>query len=399
MDVKTAFLHSTLEETVYIQQPTGYEEGDKVCKLQKALYGLKQSPRVWYNTLHDYFKSLGYQRTNADHSVFLHSNKTIVAVYVDDLLIFGPDMSVIQELKAQLRQKFDMTDLGPCSHYLGMEITRDRVKGTLRMAQTTYLDKVLCAFNMADCKPVSTPMDQGLKLVKETEKTAAPEDVRRFQSAIGSLMYAMIETRPDIAFAVSTLSQFASNPNEEHWKALKHVFRYLKGTMSLGITYGGDGSLVGYTDSDWAGDAATRKSTSGYLFKLANGAISWSSKRQPTVALSSCEAEYMAMTQGVKEAVWLRGLLHELGYEMPDTDTVRLYGDNMGSLALAQNPEFHTRSKHIGVQWHFVREKIQDHTVAVEYLKTEDMVADGLTKALGKTKFESFVKLMGMTTQ
>ena len=237
-------------------------------------------------------------------------------------------------------------------------------------------------------------------LTKETAKTAPIEHIRRFQSAVGSLMYAMIETRPDIAFAVSTLSQFASNPNEEHWKALKHLFRYLQGSLSLGISYGkpGNQAIIGFTDSDWAGDKGTRKSTSGYLFKLGNGAVSWSSKRQPTVALSSCEAEYMAATQCVKEAIWLQGLLKEIGYPGEDRKTIQLFGDNMGALALAQNPEYHARSKHIDVQWHFVREKIQQELVALEYLPTEEMVADGLTKPLGKEKFKQFVKLMGMTT-
>ena len=280
-----------------------------------------------------------------------------------------------------------------------MQITRDRKAKTVHMSQKIYLDKVLCTFGMADCKPVAIPMAQGVSLVKETGLTAPLEQVRRFQSAVGSLMYAMIETRPDIAFVVSTLSQFASNPNEQHWKALKHLFRYLKGSLPLGISYGKPGKqdIMGYTDSDWAGDKGTRKSTSGYLFKLGNGAVSWSSKRQPTVALSSCEAEYMAATQCVKEAIWLQGLLREIGYPGRDKDTVQLFGDNMGALALAQNPEYHARSKHIDVQWHFVREKIQEELVALEYLPTEEMVADGLTKPLGKEKFRQFVILMGMT--
>jgi hypothetical protein len=170
--------------------------------------------------------------------------------------------------------------------------------------------------------------------------------------------------------------------------------------LELGISYGkpGDQEIVGYTDSDWAGDKGTRKSTSGYLFKLGNGAVSWSSKRQPTVALSSCEAEYMAVTQCVKEAIWLQGLLGEIGYSGKDKDNVQLFGDNMGALALAQNPEYHARSKHIDVQWHFVREKIQEKLVTLNYLPTDRMVADGLTKPLGKEKFKKFVDLMGMTT-
>ena len=234
--------------------------------------------------------------------------------------------------------------------------------------------------------------------MKELAETADIADIRRYQSAIRSLMYAMIETRPDIAYAVSTLSQFASNLNQKHWKALKHLFRYLRGTLDLGITYCADGNqaIVGYTDSDWAGDKGTQKSATEYLLKLANGAVSWSSKQQPTVALSSSEAKYMAATQCVKEAIWIQGLLKEIGYQETDQHTISLFGDNMGALALAQNPEYYARKKHINVQWHFVREKILENLVQLEYLQTEEIVADGLIKPLGKEKFYRFISLMGM---
>src|SRR5436309_1357960 len=206
---------------------------------------------------------------------------------------------------------------------------------------------------MQNSSPVATPMEVGLRLTPETKKQASESRVRLYQSAIGSLMYAMIETRPDIAYAISTLSAYASNPSAEHWAALKRLFRYLNGSRDLGIVYS-KGSLLGYTDSDWAGDISTRKSTSGYVFLLGSGAISWSSKRQPTVALSSCEAEYMASTQATKEAIWLGRFLAELGYEGSDIDSVTIMGDNQGAIALASNPEYYARTKHIDIQWHFV---------------------------------------------
>lgn len=218
-----------------------------------------------------------------------------------------------------------------------------------------------------------------------------------YQSAVGSLMYAMLGTRPDIAFAVSVVSRYASNPDESHWKAVKRIFRYLNGTRDWHLVFRGDlKPLTGYTDADWAGDQDTRRSTSGYVFDVGSAAISWSSKRQPTVALSSCEAEYMGQTQATKEAVWLRGLLNELNPSAKCTQAVVLFCDNQGAMALAKNPQFHARSKHIDIQHHYVREQVTAGNVALEFVPTDKQVADGLTKALAKDKFERFRQLVGL---
>ena len=400
IDVKTAFLYGDVEETIYVLQPTGFEAKgrgkNKVCKLKKALYGLKQSPRVWYNTLAAYLKELGFEPIAADLSVFTNGT-TIVAIYVDDILLTGPDMADIQAVKNKLNKKFEMTDLGPCTYYLGMTVSRDRANRILRLGQTGYTEKFLADHNMLNSAPAPTSMTGDNFNAAEDDFTATAESRLAYQSAVGSLMYAMLGTRPDIAFAVSVVSRYASNPDESHWKAVKHIFQYLNGTKHWQLVFRGDlRPLAGYTDADWAGDQDTRRSTSGYVFDVGSAAISWSSKRQPTVALSSCEAKYIGQTQATKEAVWLRGLLDQLNPSAKCSQAVIIYCDNQGAMALAKNPQFHARTKHIAIQHHYVREQVAANTVALEYVPTDQQVADGLTKALSKDKFEKFCGLIGL---
>ncbi|KAI7703162.1 hypothetical protein KC353_g14273 [Hortaea werneckii] len=394
MDVKTAFLHGKIDETIYVKMPTGYGQDGKVCRLNKGLYGLKQAPRMWYETLQSFLETQGFSRMEADHSVFVTQRGVqglVVAVYVDDLLIVGKDQHAISDLKQGLHRKFSMTDCGPVGHYLGMVVTRDRIAGTITLTQTGYVRKILKEFGMDDAKPAATPMEAGgVSLEKRSDETAAPVEVARYQSAVGSLMHLMTTTRPDIAFALSVVARFAQSPDDSHWKAVKRIMRYLCGTASLGITLGScKTGLTGYSDADWGGDPATRRSTSGYIFMMGGGPISWCSKRQATVALSSCEAEYIALTQATKEAVWLRLLLRELG--VPTTEPTRILADNQGAMALAKNPEFHTRTKHIDIQYHFVRQEVGRKRIQLEFVGSESMLADCLTKALPATKFQGFL--------
>lgn len=401
MDVKTAFLYGHVEKEIYLEQVTGFvseKYPKRICKLRKALYSLKQSSRVWYNTFSNFMAEQGLEPIDADYSVFFNPKTgTIVALYVDDVLVTGPSREEIQRIKKALSERFKMTDLGPCCYYLGMTVTRDRANRTLRLGQSAYIERFLRQHGMWESKPQSTPMETSARPVPaEDGYTVSAELLKTYQSAVGSLMYAMLGTRPDIAFAVSVVSRYSSNPTEAHYGMVKRIFRYLRATVHWHLTYKSSlQDLIGYTDSDWAGDHGTRKSTSGYVFNLGSGAISWSSKRQATVALSTCEAEYVGQTQAAKEAIWLRGLLSQIRPSGP-LQTVIIFGDNQGAIALAKNPLHHGRVKHIDIQHHWVRGQIADGAVDLQYVPTEKQVADGLTKALCRDKFEAFRSLLGL---
>lgn len=398
MDVKTAFLYGNVDDEVYVEQPVGYEEDpDSVCQLDKALYGLKQSPRIWYDTLTKFLRSLGFEALNADLSVFTR-NGMIIAIYVDDLLIAGPSKNDISEIKRALNGRFQMSDLGPCTHYLGISVRRDRANRSIYLSQRGYIEKFLKDLGMWDVKTAVTPLDSS-RLPEAPQGYQAADALKsKYQRAVGLLMYAMLGTRPDIAYAVSVVSRFSANPTTDHWLAVQRILRYLRGTLDLELAFSGDlRPLVGYSDADWAGDISTRRSTSGYVFSIGTGPISWSSKRQSTVSLSTCEAEYIGQTQATKEAVWLRNLLAELTYmNERDIPTTIIYGDNQGAIALAKNPKFHGRSKHIDIQHHYVREKVEDRTVGLKYIETSKQIADGLTKPLSKVPFLQFRKALGL---
>jgi hypothetical protein len=397
MDVKTAFLYGDIEEDIWIDLPTGCNVMG-TAKLKKALYGLKQAPRVWYKTLASFLSTLGFTPLDADSSVFCRDG-TILAIYVDDLLIAGASKSDITALKDKLKERFKMSDLGACHFYLGMEVIRDRPRRTLRLSQEAYLRKALEDHNMGNCNKTQTPMETSSRLIPaEPGYNADPLLRRAYQSAVGSLMYAMLGTRPDLAYAVSVISRFSSNPTTAHMSAVKRVFRYIQQTIHMGLVFRGQiQPLVGYTDSDWAGDPDTRRSTSGYVFNLGSAAISWSSKRQSTVSLSTCEAEYVGQTNATKEAIWLQKFLKQI---QPDEDpglgATIIYGDNQGAIALAKNDQFHGRVKHIDIRHHFIREQIANGRIDLRYIPTSEQVADGLTKALCRDKFTAFRKAVGV---
>ena len=402
MDIVTVFLYELLDEVIYVTQPDEFiEDSDLICHLIKALYDLKQSPRVWYGVIRDFLKSLGFEPTESDHSVFVSKDKkTYIAVYVDDLLIVSGDMTYINEVKAKLTERFKMTDLGPAQQYLGIEIIREE-KGSILLRQTTYLKKVLERFGMQNCKAVSTPMDPGLMsvMMPSNEDHQAHEDtIYWYGSAVGSLMFAATMTRPDFAQALGVLSRYCINPDSTHVAALQHLFRYIQGTLDLGIGFTDADWITffeGFSDADWAGAIDGRHSTGGYIFFVAGGAVSWSSKRQDVIALSSCESEYYGLAEAGKEALWIRQLLTELGQY--DTSTpAHLWMDNQGAKALSENPEFHRRTKHIDVRYHWVREEVAKGTLQLEYIPTGQMAADGLTKPLGRQAFQRFLTLIHM---
>ena len=410
MDVKTAFLNGDLEEEVYMDLPEGYEERynssyceKPVLKLNKSLYGLKQAPRVWNKSLHVYLTSLGFKQSEADYALYIRRDGIII-VYVDDLKILARDIDAIEDIKTKLKTKYEMTDLGETKRFLGVDILRNREQKSIIISQKNYIEQILHRFGMHECKPMKTPLPPGLKLEAHTEAEATPEDRLLYQSMLGSIMYAMLWTRPDLGYAVSLLGRFSANPGSSHWNCMKHVLQYLKGTENVGIKYQGNTAFNfhGYSDSDWAEDRQTRRSTSGNVFMMAGGAISWASKRQATDAASSTEAEYIAAAFVAKEIIWLRTLLLDLEQQCVDPTERRnppatlLYGDNTGSNSIARNPEHHQRTKHIDVVYHFILERVETKEINVKYISTADMTADILTKSLPYEKHCRHSEQMGL---
>lgn len=398
IDIKTAFLHGELEETIYMQQPPGYEEGGytTACKLNKSLYGLKQAPRAWYTRLQKELEIIGFVPSPADPSLFTLTNKTsnvYLLVYVDDILIAGKDKATVSYIKEELLKKFEGRDLGLISSFLGINITRDRQNKTIKIDQSGMIESIIQQFGLEEAKTKTTPLSPAIKLSK-SEGEPLDKETFPYGTLVGKLMFLTVATRPDIAYTVGTLARFISNPNITHWQAAKGVVRYLAYTKNKGITFrGSDLTLTGYCDADYAGDLDTRKSTTGYVFINNGGAISWNSKRQPTVAVSTTEAEYMAAASATKEGLWLRKLFHSL--DTPLT-TIDINCDNQSAIKLLRNPIFSVRSKHIDVVHHFARERVQRKEVAFHYIPTSEMAADVMTKVLPASKHEVCCDMMGM---
>ena len=311
MDVVTAFLNGKLDEEIYMQQPDGYVKPGRehdVCKLKKSLYGLKQSPWCWNKALQEYLESIYFKQSTTDPCVYVRTapTMTITAVYVDDLILITKAEEEMQEVKESLAVRFKMKDMGKLHYCLGVSIKHDEERKCLWLHQKQYILNMLQKFGLTEAKTVSTPADHSVKLEKD-DGTSKGVDPINYQSMVGSLLYAAMATRPDIAHAVGVVSKFNLKPTEAHLTAVKRILRYLKGTVNLALRYqkSEDGILIGYPDADWAGDLDDRHSTTGNLFLMAGGAISWLSKKQATVARSISEAEYVALSSAAQEAVWL----------------------------------------------------------------------------------------------
>ena len=391
LDIKTAFLNGDLEETIYMQQPPGYQEGGSgmACRLVKALYGLRQAPRAWHTRLKAELEAIGFTATEADASLFVRYHKdhaVYLLVYVDDILIVSSSAESVKGVKDMLTSTFDLRDLGEASMFVGLEIQRDRAARTLTIRQSRMANDLVARYGMQQAQPKAIPLTVGTQLTKASDDSQLL-DKQQFGYAelIGSLLYLSVCTRPDIAQAVGALSRFMAAPTFQHWQAARGVVRYLSGTVHTGISYGHVvAPLVGYCDADFAGDVDTRRSTTGYVFVLNGGAISWSSRRQPTVALSTAEAEYMAAAHAIKEALWLRKLFADLRVPV---DAIDLRSDNQAAIALLKNPIASNRSKHIDVLHHFARERVIRGEVCITYCSTHQQLADCLTKPVGEAKF------------
>ena len=384
-----------------MQQPPGYAVGgsNKACHLRTTLYGLKQSPRAWYSNLRSQLEAIGFKASSADPGLFIMKTDcgawTYVLIHVDDILIAGPTEGVVM-VKNKLAEVFKIKDMGESSFYLGMDIIRDRAMKTLLLTQKRYVADLMDKFSSSQAKPKKVPLSPATKLTKAGEPMDQT-DVS-YSEIIGSLMYLSVCTRPDVSQSVGALARYMANPTEDHLAAAKHVLAYISGTRDFGLFYGGTDLLEiqGYADSDFAGDTDTRRSTTGYAFRLNGAVISWQSRLQPTVAQSTTEAEYMAAGAAVKEALWLRKLLPEFGMML---GPVPIYGDNQAAIKLLRNPISCVRTKHIDVVHHFARERVARSEVTFTYISTEEMVADVLTKILPRGKFEQCRLGLGVTNK
>lgn len=408
LDVRTAFLHGDLEETIYMQQPEGFikpGEEAKVCLLKKSLYGLKQASRQWHLRFDSQMQRMGFSRSKYDSCVYIkRKGKQAVAyllLYVDDMLVAGACKAEIQQVKDDLKAAFDMKDLGIARRILGMNIVRNRERREIWLSQTDYVSRVLNRFKMQNSRETATPMAQHFKLSvrqkPQNEREKREMDQIPYANIVGSIMYAMISTRPDLAQAISVTSRFMAEHGKEHWLALRWTLRYLKGAGDYGILFNGkheEGDpLIGFSDSDFAGNVDNRRSQSGYAFTMYGGAVSWKSSLQDVVALSTTEAEYIALTAAVKESIWLRGLAADFGVIQK---TMAIGCDNNSAISLAKHQVYHEKSKHIDVKMHFVREKIEEGVVTVFKVDTSENPADMLTKPLPREKFNLCIKLLGL---
>ena len=404
-DAKLAFLQGEFQdgEVIYIEQPTGFDDkSGRVCKLNLPLYGLKQAARLWYVKLRERLASIGLIPTEVDECLFTNHGGTLLIVHVDDILTTGPDASV-EGVKSQFHSLFDISDVSMASYYLGMKITRDRKNFTLKLTQDAYIKRVIEAFDPDSRKTLPIPMSPDAKIVK-TDAEIDPQVRQRYQALLGSVMYLMLQTRPEMAYAVGKLLRYAHCPTNDLLSRALQLIRFLRSTPDHGILYkpvDDDneplvrlGKACGYTDADYAGCLDTRKSTTGYVFTLASGPISWSSKLQSTVSLSTCEAEYAAVSLAGREAKWIISVLEGIGFG--GVRPMTLYTDSLPAIQLAQNTQFHARSKHIEITMHWIREAIHNGDIDLQYVSTEMNPADVFTKPLPKARFNQLTGKIGV---
>jgi hypothetical protein len=402
MDITTAFLHGDLEEDIYIAQPKGYHQGDSTfsCKLHKSIYGLKQAGRQWNQKLKGVLVQFGFVPSSADPTLYvLHKagQTAYLLTYVDDLLIVGQDLNLLHRIQAHIKAHFAATAMGPAKRFLGIEITRDSTAGTLTITQRRMILDIAERYGQLDARAVSTPLAPGTALTKLTDTSGYSEFP--LAEVVGALMHVAVCTRPDIAYAVGMLGRHTATPDNTHYTAAMHIIRYLKSTANHGLTYhrgtaSSPFAASAFCDSDYAGDIATRRSTTGYAILAAGALVTWSSKLQPTVAASTAEAEYIAAAAAAKEALWMRQLLTDMGWPQA---CLPVGCDNQAALALLNNPIIGTKTKHIDVAHHFTRERIERGELRYYYVPTHSNAADGLTKPLAVHVHRTCCQHMGLS--
>jgi hypothetical protein len=407
MDVKTAFLNGNLEETIYMQQPEGFiKEGQEhlVCKLKRSIYGLKQASRYWNIRFDQAVQSYGFDQCPSEACVYKRCEGNAVVflvLYVDDILLIGNNVKMLSSIKAWLFKQFEMKDLGEAAYILGIKLIRDRKKRMLALSQEPYIDDVLARFNMQDSKKGNLPFRHGVTLSKR-QCPSTPKEIENmkavpYASACGSLMYAMLCTRPDICFAVGMVSRYQSNPGQEHWSAVKAILKYLRRTKEYMLVYkSSDLVPLGYTDSDFQTDKDKRKSTSGCVFTLGGGAVIWRSVKQKCIADSTMEAEYVAASEAAKEAIWFRNFLLDLGVVPNLPQQITIYCDNTGAVANTKEPRAHKAAKHIERKYHLIRQFVKRGDIIVADIASKDNRADPFTKSLPAKAFQEHVEAIGV---
>lgn len=381
-------------------QPPSFVDPDQptsVCKLRKAIYGLKQAPRAWYQELRTYLVQAGFTNSVSDTSLFhlcRPSGMIYLLVYVDDIIITGSNPHEVQTEIDNLTNRFSLKDLGMLHYFLGVEVFPS--SSGLFLNQHKYIIDLLERFNMSSAKSESTPLAANCDLSIASEPPLA--DPLMYRQAVGSMQYLSL-TRPDVAYAINKLSQYMHRPSEVHWSAAKRVLRYLAGTSHIGLHLKRESSLNlhAFSDADWAGDKSDYLSTGAYIVYLGGNPISWSSKKHKTVARSSTEAEYRTVANTSAEIRWLSSLLHELGVSLPKTPVI--YCDNVGATNLCANPVFHSRMKHVALDYHFIREQVQTGTLRVAHIANDDQLADVLTKPLPRQRFSMLISKIGLSAR
>ena len=409
MDVKTAFLNGHLLEDVYMVQPEGFvdkKHPNKVCKLKRSIYGLKQASRSWNLRFDEEITKYGFIKNEDDACVYMKTSGSIVTflvLYVDDILLMGNDIPTLHGVKSWLGKCFSMKDLGEAAYILGIKIYRDRSRRLLGLSQSAYIDKILKRFKMQDSKKGSLPMPQGTVLSSSQSPSTKVELEKMngipYASAIGSIMYAMLCTRPDVSYALSMTSRYQQNPGESHWMAVKNILKYLRRSKDMLLIYGGleeDLNVKCYTDASFQTDRDDCKSQSGFVFIMNGGAVSWKSSKQEVVAQSTTESEYVAASEAAKEAAWMKKFIEDLGVVPSIQDPLEVFCDNEGAIALAKEPRAHKRTRHIHRRYNFIRSKVNDGDISIRKVHTDQNLADPFTKPLPLAKHEGHARGIGL---
>lgn len=375
--------------------PQGYKSADpnKVCRLKKSLYGLRQAPRCWYAKLTNALLRFGFSHDYADQSLFSKVRGSIcihILVYVDDFIIACNDTQALQDFKDYLHKCFRMKDLGKLKYFLGLEVARSN--SGFYLSQRKYALDIIAETGLLASKPSPVPMELNHKLAKAEGPLANAQQYRRL---VGRLIY-LTNTRPDLAYSVHILAQFMQKPLLPHWDAAIRVVCYLKGSPGQGIFFKADDQLriSAFCDADWSGCPLSRRSLSAYIVFLGDSPVSWRTKKQDAVALSSAEAEYRAMSDTVKELKWMKGLFLSFGLSHPDP--MRLFCDSKSALYIASNPVFHERTKHIERNCHHVRDALKAKLIATEHVSSRNQLADILTKSLPRPLFEELLSKLAV---